>query len=341
MATTSTDRSSDPRIRSLPPASLTKVTVFGCTPDEAVAFQDAAPDVHVRPAITSAHLSASTAELARGSRCVSVAHTPRVANTDLLALSRMGVTYLSTRSIGFDHIDVVYANRVGITVENVAYSPDSVADYTVMLMLMVLRGAKAMLCRGAVHDYRLPSERGRELRDLTVGVVGTGRIGAAVIDRLHGFGARVLAHDNRAKAPVEYVALDELLQGSDLVSLHTPLNSDTRHLLDHRRLALMRSGAFVVNTARGPLIETDALLDALESGRLGGAALDVVEAEEGIFYSDNRGRSIANGALRRLQEMPNVVISPHAAFYTDHALRDTVVNGLLNCVAFEKENHHD
>jgi D-specific alpha-keto acid dehydrogenase len=340
MAITSSDRSSGRRVRSHPSTSLTNVTVFGCAPDEAAAFGEVAPEVHVRATVTSAELSASTVELARGSRCVSVGHKAPIANADLLALSRMGVTYVSTRSIGYDHIDVGYANSIGITVQNVAYSPASVADYTLMLMLMVLRGAKSVLHRGAVHDYRLPAERGRELRDLTVGVIGTGRIGAAVIDRLHAFGARTLAHDDRPTAPVEYVALEELLRRSDLVSLHTPLTSETRHLLNRPRLALMRSGAFVVNTARGPLIETDALVDALESGRLGGAALDVVEAEEGIFYSDNRGRPIANRALHRLQEMPNVVISPHAAFYTDHALRDTVVNGLLNCIAFDKEHQH-
>jgi D-specific alpha-keto acid dehydrogenase len=183
--------------------------------------------------------------------------------------------------------------------------------------------------------------RGRELRDLTVGVIGTGRIGAAVIERLRGFGCRILAHDAAPQAPltsVDYVPLDDLVSQSDVVTLHTPLTAETHHLLDDRRVARLKHGAFVVNTARGPLIDTAALVAALESGRLGGAALDVVEGEEGIFYTDCRDRPMST-ALRRLQELPNVVVSPHTAYYTDHALSDTVENSIVNCLTFESRDH--
>jgi D-specific alpha-keto acid dehydrogenase len=220
-------------------------------------------------------------------------------------------------------------------VENVAYSPDSVADYTLMLMLMAVRHAKAMIRRADVHDYRLNDVRGKELRDLTVGVVGTGRIGAAVMDRLRGFGSRVLAYDNHPKTAAGYVPLDELLQLSDIVTLHTPLNADTHHLLSRQRIAQMKHGAFVINTGRGSLLDTEALVPALESGRLGGAALDVLEGEEGIFYADWRDRPIASKPLLRLQELPNVLVSPHTAYYTDHALSDTVENSIANCLKFE------
>jgi D-specific alpha-keto acid dehydrogenase len=260
-----------------------------------------------------------------------------VTHSALLALSRAGVRYVSARSIGCDHIDVGYARSVGIAVGNVAYSPDSVADYTLMLMLMAVRNAKSVLRRADTHDYRLPDVRGKELRDLTVGVVGTGRIGSAVLDRLRGFGGRTLACDPCPAASASYVPLGELLERSDIVTLHTPLTADTRHLLDRRRIGQMKPGAILVNTGRGALLDTESLLSALESGRLGGAALDVLEGEDGIFYADRRDTPIGNAPLARLQQLPNVIISPHTAYYTDHALRDMVENTIINCLAFEKE----
>ncbi|QKV81523.1 lactate dehydrogenase [Amycolatopsis sp. Hca4] len=316
------------------------MTVYGCAPDEALLFRELAPRFGVTPVITDAPVSEANVELASGSRCVSVGHKTPLSNKILLALSRVGVSYVSTRSVGFDHIDVGYAQSVGISVGNVAYSPDSVADYTLMLMLMLVRDAKSVIRRADEHDYRLNDVRGRELRDLTVGVVGTGRIGSAVVDRLRGFGSRVVAHDSRPRAGIEYVELDDLVRVSDIVTLHTPLDSGTHHLLDRRRLELMKPGAFVVNTGRGPLLDTEALVAALENGRLGGAALDVVEGEEGIFYADCRDRPVGSELLVQLQKLPNVLISPHTAYYTDHALSDTVENSITNCLAFESGERH-
>ncbi|EOY48550.1 Vancomycin resistance protein VanH / D-lactate dehydrogenase [Streptomyces lividans 1326] len=250
------------------------------------------------------------------------------------------MTYISTRSIGYNHIDVAYAAGVGISVENVTYSPAGVADYTLMLMLMAVRNAKSTVRRAELHDYRLNEIRGKELRDLTVGVIGTGRIGAAVVDRLRGFGSRVLAYGKRPTIAADYVSLDELLRSSDIVSLHVPLTPDTHHLLDQSRIRRMKRGAFVINTGRGPLIDTEALVPALESGRLSGAALDVIEGEEGVFYADCRNRTIESTWLPRLQKMPNVLISPHTAYYTDHALRDTVENSIINCLNFGSRKQH-
>ncbi|MEU5589848.1 D-isomer specific 2-hydroxyacid dehydrogenase family protein [Streptomyces chrestomyceticus] len=313
----------------------TGITVYGCDEDEALLFGEIAPRFGVTPTVTKEAVSEANVGLAAGNRCVSVGHKTRVTRATLTALSRVGVEYLSTRSVGCDHIDVSCAESVGISVGNVEYSPDSVADYTLMMMLMAVRHAKATIRRADAHDYRLSGIRGKELRDLTVGVVGTGRIGTAVIDRLRGFGCRVLAYDSRTKTSAEHVRLDELLRHSDVVTLHTPLTAETRHLLNRRRIERLKHGAFLVNTGRGPLIDTDALLPALESGRLGGAALDVLDGEEGIFYSDCRNKPIENRSLLRLQELPNVFISPHTAYYTDHALRDTVRNSIINCLDFE------
>ncbi|GAA1601509.1 D-isomer specific 2-hydroxyacid dehydrogenase family protein [Kribbella hippodromi] len=316
------------------------ITIYGCEPDEAVLFQQLAPRLGVLPTLTAAPATESTAELAFGNRCVSIGHKTPLTNSTLDALARVGVTYISTRSIGYNHVDLEYASSVGISVGNVAYSPDSVADYTLMLMLMAVRNMKTVLRRAEVHDYRLHETRGRELRDLTVGVIGTGRIGAAVLDRLRGFGCRVLAADNRPKPSADYVPLDELLVCSDIVTLHTPLTVETHHLMNRRRISQLKPGAFVINTGRGGLIDTSALVDALEDGRLGGAALDVVEGEDGVFYADRSRTPIDSKPLLRLQQLPNVLITPHTAYYTDHALRDIVENSIVNCLTFESRKQH-
>ena len=317
----------------------TGITIYGCEPDEAALFREMAPRFGVVPTITDAAASDATIDLALGNRFISVGHKTQITNATLHALSRAGVAYISTRSVGYNHIDVEYAAGVGIRVENVAYSPDSVADYALMLMLMALRNARSVIRRADARDYRLLDTRGKELRDLTVGVVGTGRIGVAVIDRLRGFGCRVLAHDIRpGTCPVEYVVLDELLQQSDIVTLHTPLTADTHRLLDRRRIGQLKRGAFVINTARGSLVDTEALLSALEGGRLGGAALDVLEGEEGTFYADRRDEPVESDLLLRLHQLPNVIISPHTAYFTDHALADIVDGTLVNCLSFEGGN---
>jgi D-specific alpha-keto acid dehydrogenase len=316
------------------------ITIYGCGPDEAALFRRMAPRLGVVPTITAAAVCEGNAGLALGNRCISIGHKTQVTNATLLALSEAGVAYISTRSVGHNHIDVSYAERVGISVGTVAYSPDSVADYTLMLMLMAVRHAKSVIRRADVHDYRLHEVRGKELRDLTVGVIGTGRIGGAVIDRLRGFGCRTLAYDTRPTISADYVGLGALLERSDIVTLHTPLTAETHHLLDRRRLERTKAGAVIVNTGRGGLVDTEALLCALESGRLGGAALDVLEGEEGIFYADCSAAPVESPLLLRLHQLPNVLISPHTAYYTDHALSDTVEQSLTNCVSYAGGGQH-
>ncbi len=316
------------------------ITVYGCGRDEAVSFRELAPRFGVIPTIIESPVSEDNIDLSFGNRCISVDHKTRITDSTLRALSKAGVVYISTRSVGCNHIDVEYANSIGISVETIAYSPDSVADYTLMLMLMAVRNAKSSVLRVAEHDYRLGEVRGRELRDLTIGVIGTGRIGSAVVDRLHGFGAQVLAYDNHPRTSADYLPLDELLQCSDIITLHTPLDASTHHLLNRRRIAALRPGAVVINTGRGPLIDTEALVAALENGRLGGAALDVLEGEEGIFYTDCTAKPVENEQLRRLQRLPQVLISPHTAYYTEHALSDTVENSIINCLKFAGRKQH-
>lgn len=316
----------------------TGITIYGCEEDEAALFREMSPRFGVMPTITDAMASEENAGLALGNRCISVSHKAKITKPILLALSRTGVKYISTRSIGLNHIDLKTAESMGIYIENVNYSPDSVADYTLMLMLMAVRNAKSIIRRADIQDFRLDDVRGKEIRDMTIGVIGTGRIGEAVINRLQGFGCPILAYDHSHKNSALYVPLDDLLRQSDIVTLHTPLNEDTYHLLDRHRIGLMKEGAFIINTGRGSLLDTGALVQAMESGKLGGAALDVLEGEEGIFYFDYREKPIDNQLLLRLQKFSNVLITPHTAYYTKQALSDTVEKTIINCLEFERRN---
>jgi D-specific alpha-keto acid dehydrogenase len=303
--------------RAVAPPTAPGLTVYGCDPDEAALFRELAPRLGVVPSLTSAPVTLVGSRVLPppGNRCISVGHKSEVTAPMLRALRDAGVEHLTTRSIGVDHIDLAAAEEVGITVENAAYAPDGVADFTLMLLLMAVR-----------RSGRAGTVRDRELRDLTVGVVGVGRIGAAVIARLAGFGCRILAADTGAAgagvaipAPVERVPLAELLRTSDVVSLHVPLTEGTRGLIGAAEIAAMKPRAVLVNTARGGLVDTGALAGALESGWLAGAALDVVDGD---------------GA--RLAAIPTAIVTPHIAYFTEGALRDTVTRTLENCLDHER-----
>jgi D-specific alpha-keto acid dehydrogenase len=312
------------------------ITIYGCERDEAEVFNELSPRFGVIPTITSSAVSETNATLSRGNQCISVGHKSEISKRVLIALKDCGVKYISTRSIGCNHIDIQAAESLGITVGNVIYSPDSVADYTLMLMLMAIRKAKSVMSRVEKHDFRLDHVRGKELRDMTVGVLGTGRIGKAVIERLRGFGCRILAYGHSQEVAANYVSFNDLLQNSDLITIHVPLNADTYHMIGREQINAMKQGAFLINTARGALLDTNALIQALENGKLGGAALDVLEGEEGFFYFDHSRKSIDHPFILKLQKMPNVIITPHTAYYTERALYETVEKTILNCLEFER-----
>lgn len=334
------DAAHDPRLFPGSSRAGMAVAIYGCEELDAALLGELAARFGIRPTLVKAPISEANADQAHGARCISIDHKAYVTPAVLLALSKAGVEYISTRSVGYNHIDVEFARSLGIAVQNVSYSPDSVADYTLMLMLMAVRNAKYTIRSVDANDYRLPDRRGKELRDLTVGVVGTGRIGSAVMDRLRAFGCRTVAYDTRPTGQTDPVSLEELLRRSDIVTLHTPLTADTYHLIDRRRIEQLKHGAVLVNTGRGALVDTDGLVHALESGTLAGAALDVIEGEEGIFYTDCGNSVVGNPVLVRLQQMPNVVISPHTAYYTEHAVKDMYVESITNCLRFENGKQH-
>ena len=249
--------------------------------------------------------------------------------------ARLGVKMISNRLIGVDHVDVKRARELGIRISNAPYSSNCVADYTLMLMLMSIRRMRQILRRNEMNDFTLPGIQGMEMANLTVGVLGTGKIGRTVIRDLHGFGSRVLAYDlyenDEVKQYATYVDLDTILRQSDMLTLHMPLTDENFHLLDREAFAKMKDGVVLINTARGPLVDTNALLDALESGKVGAAGLDVVEDEVGLYHHDWKNTVIHNRFIPLLRGFNNVILTSHKAYYTDQSVSDMVRNSLLGC----------
>lgn len=263
--------------------------------------------------------------LAEGYDAISA--TPCNLNADMLErFYAVGVRYIATRSIGVDHIDLAKAKELGMGVCHVSYAPQTVADYSIMLMLMCCRNICHILERSKVQDYSLKGKMGKDISDCTIGIIGTGQIGKTVIKHLSGFGCKMLAYDiypnEEVKEYAEYVTLEELYQNSDIITLHTPATSDNYHMLNERAFEQMKRGVIIVNTARGTLIDADALISAIEQGKIGHAALDVLEKEDGLYYANRMGDAIENRQLAILKSFPNVILSPHTAFYTEKVVWD-------------------
>lgn len=244
----------------------------------------------------------------------------------------LGVRCISTRTIGYDHIDYEYAKSKGMGVIHITYSPGSVADYTVMLMLMGCRNIKYIMETANVQDYTLKGKIGKELSDCTVGVIGTGRIGKKVIENLSGFGCKILAYDicesDEVKQKAEYVELDKILTKCDIITMHAPATDNNYHIIDEKAIEKMKSGVILINCARGSLIDTDALIAGIESGKIGFAGLDVIEDEQGLYYFNRMGEPLNNPKLAILRSYANVIVTPHTAFYTNRAVSDMVENSI-------------
>ncbi len=266
----------------------------------------------------------------------------------LEALSRLGVRYVSTRTTGINHIDMQAAEEFGIRISHAKYSPHGIADFTVMLMLTCLRKYKEALFRGNVNDYSLSGLQGKEMRNLTVGIIGTGAVGAAVIHNLSGFGCRLLAcsrHQQESLSGlVEYVSLEELLRQSDIVTLHVSLTQETRYIINRETLSRMKDGVILINTARGSLIEVQALIEGIESHKIGALGIDVFENEESIFHQDRRSDIISNRDMAYIRQFPNTVMTQHMAFYTVEAVESMVRCGIENILSMHRNEgareHH-
>lgn len=315
-----------------------KVTVYNCREfDEKELFLRYEKELGIELVLCADAPTLENVHLTKGSECVDII-TSKITRELMKAFHENGVRYLTTRTIGYDHIDLEAAKEFGIKVGNAPYGPNGVADYTVMLILMSIRKMKRIMERTNIQDYTLMGIQGRELKDLTVGVIGTGRIGRTVIQNLSGFGCRILAYDlyeqEEVKQYAEYVSLSQLFAQADVITLHTPLTEQNYHLIDAGSIATMKDGVVIVNTARGALIDSEALICAIESGKIGAAGLDVVENEFGLYYYDHKADILNNRELAILRGFPNVTVSHHMAFYTDNCVETVVRDSLLSCKLF-------
>jgi D-lactate dehydrogenase len=289
-------------------------------------FLDAANAGRHQIEYTTAQLDAQTAALAEGfdAICSFVNDTADAAAMERLATA--GVRLITQRSTGFNNLDLATAARLGITCMRVGYySPYAVAEFAVGLLQTLNRRIHRAYNRTREFNFRLAGLLGRDIHGRTVGVIGTGKIGAIFARIMHGFGCPVLAYDVHenpecVELGVRYVALDELWRSSDIISLHVPLLPQTHHLINAETLALMKPGVMIVNTSRGGLIDTEALIDAIESGKIAAVGLDVYEEEEGKFFRDLSDQVMADEHLARLMTFPNVLLTSHQAFFTQEAM---------------------
>lgn len=286
-----------------------------------------------------ARLEPGTAKLAAGCEAVCVFVNDLLNRSTLTTLQASGVRLIALRCAGYNQVDLAAAQELGLVVTRVPeYSPYAVAEHAVSLLMALNRKLPRAYNRVRESNFSLEGLVGFDLHGKTVGIVGTGKIGAVLSKILTGFGCKLLAYDvyPRTDLSVRYVEKDELLSTSDIVSLHVPLLPSTRHFLNKETLAQLKHGAFVVNTSRGALIETQALVDALKSGQVGGAALDVYEEETGVFFRDLSGEILQDDVLARLISFPNVLITSHQAFLTHEALANIARMTLDTLSAFAR-----
>lgn len=288
---------------------------------------------------TSEYPSLENLDLVKG--CEGVAIITNPINAEMLdKMKELGVKYLTTRSIGYEHIDVAYADKIGIKVAHVTYAPESVADYTIMMMLIACRQMPYIMQKSAVQDFTLNGKIGKEISASTIGVLGTGNIGATVVKHLKGFGCRILMNDVYEKEELkefgEYTDKETLIRESDIITLHVPALESNYHMIDADAISRMKDGVIIVNCARGSLIDSDAMIDGLKSGKIGFAALDTIENEAGLYYLNRSGDLLDNPERAILMSFPNVYLTPHMAFYTERTIHDMIHNAVIGLLNFEK-----
>jgi D-lactate dehydrogenase len=304
------------------------------------------PHVH-ELTFLEARLTLQTAPLAAGYRAVCAFVNDVLDAATLSQLANEGVQLIALRCAGFNQVDLHAAQRHGLCVVRVpAYSPHAVAEHTVGLMLALNRKLHRAYARVREGNFSLEGLLGWDLHGQTAGIVGTGRIGCLVARILHGFGLRVLAHD-LAPSPelvalgVQYVPLAELLRSSDIVTLHCPLLPNTHHLINAQTVQQMKPGVMLINTSRGALIDTQAIIQALKSGHIGCLGLDVYEEEEDLFFEDLSNQVIQDDVFTRLLTFPNVLITAHQAFFTRNALEAIARQTMRNLSCFERGEPFD
>lgn len=316
------------------------VAVFNTRRYERRVLEKAAEGTPIRFTFLEPRLDAHTAVLAGGHDAALIFVNDAADRPALEKLSLGGTRFLCTRSAGYNQIDRHAAAEFGVRLAYVpAYSPNAVAEFTIGLILTLGRHIHEGHNRVRRADFNLEGLCGFELRDRTVGVCGTGRIGTAVVKLLSGFGCRILAYDDEPNEEVTLLASyvdtrEELFRYSDILSLHVPLMPSTFHLIDGAALAMMKDGVFLINTSRGGLIDTPAVVEALKTRKVGFLAIDVYEEEDSLFFEDRSSDIIHDDTFARLLTFPNVIVTGHQAFLTDHALRNIAETTVANLMEF-------
>ena len=317
-----------------------KVAIFSSKPYERQ-FLDAANRGRHELRYLDCRLTIATTAQAKGSRAVCLFANDQANATTMMAFAHMGVELIALRAAGFDNVDLKAAQAHGITVARVpAYSPNAVAEHAFALLLSLNRKVHLAYERIERGNFSLDGLVGFDLAGKTFGIVGVGNIGRVAARIARGFGCEVLGADPvqhpECRGIVDFVNFDELLERSDIVSLHCPLNDSTRHLIGERALSRMKRGAMLINTSRGAVIDTPAVVRALANRRLGGLATDVYEGEGDLFFADRSDKPIADDQLVRLLGFPNVLMTGHQAFLTVEALTQISATTIENIDAFER-----
>ncbi len=286
-------------------------------------------------------LTHQTADLAAGYPAICAFVNDQLDTQTLQKLAQGGTRLIALRSAGFNHVDLTSARSLGLTVVRVPeYSPHAVAEHAVALILSLNRRIHRAYNRVREGNFSLNGLVGFDLYQKTVGVIGTGRIGAVLCRIMTGFGCRVLAYDQTEDPAlvalgVQYVDRNKLIQESDIISLHVPLTPQTHHMIGSKELSMAKPGVMLINTGRGALVDTQALILSLKSGHLGSAGLDVYEEEEGIFFENLSDQILQDDHLARLMTFPNVLMTSHQAFLTEEALGNIAHTTLGNVQDFE------
>jgi len=318
-----------------------RVAVFSVKPYDRASLTAASAGLPIEWDWFEPRLDRHTARLAEGATAINCFVNDQLDAATLDILAHQGVKLITLRCAGFNQVDLAAAARLALPVVRVPeYSPHAVAEHAIGLVLTLDRRLHKAYNRVREGNFSLEGLLGFDLFGRTVGVVGTGRIGRCVAEILLGFGCRVLAFDptpepELTRRGVSYAPLDELLAASDIVTLHCPLNPTTRHLIDAAALARMKRGAMLINTSRGGLIDTPAVIDALKTGHLGHLGLDVYEEEADLFFDDHSNSIIQDDVFSRLLTFPNVVITAHQAFFTQNALDAIAAQTVRNLVHFD------
>lgn len=314
-----------------------KIAFFSTKPYDRIWFEPMAQSYGFEIRFFEVPFGEETVFLAKGYDAVCIFVNDYVNAPMMEQLYEMKVKALLLRSAGYNHVDVKAAEEKLHVLRVPSYSPEGVAEFSMALLLTVNRRTHRAYGRTRDFNVSLNGLMGIDFYGKTAGIIGTGKIGQAMIRICNGFGMNVLAYDPYPdpQAEAEYVSLEELFSQSDLISLHCPLTAQTKHLIDHKAIRKMKKGVYLANTSRGGLINTDALIEGLVEGRFGGVGLDVYEEEDGIFYEDRSNEIIRDENLARLMTFPNVVITSHMGFFTQEAMRAIAEVTLENAYAVE------